>query len=85
MVEEIESKVIGLIADALRMRGLDVHPTLEMSLIDSGILDSLSIVNFVGCLEKSFGIEIGMSDVTLDNFDNAKLISDLVRAKLSGA
>lgn len=83
MSEQVQEIVSGLVKETLQLRGLTIEPSPEMSLIDSGMLDSLSIVTFVGSLEKAFGIEISMSDMTLDNFDNVQLISELVRSRLA--
>ena len=82
MAEDIQDAVTHCVADALkRGRGFTGQPSPDMSLIDSGLLDSLSIVTFVGQLEMTFGISIQMSDMTLDNFDNIRLISELVKSK----
>ena len=86
MAQDIQRIVTQCVADALRRdRGITDDPAPDMSLVDSGLLDSLSIVTFVGQLETKFGITISMSDMTLDNFDNIRLISELVTSKrLSG-
>jgi acyl carrier protein len=52
-----------------------------MSLVDSGMIDSLSIVTFVGRLESAFGISVSMADMTLDNFDTIERITAMVKAK----
>ena len=83
MLGNIDETVQEIVAQALKMRGIDAKPAPDMSLIDSGMLDSLSIVAFVGCLEKAFHIEISMSDMTLDNFDNTQVISELVISKMA--
>ncbi|HPW19604.1 MAG TPA: acyl carrier protein [Vicinamibacterales bacterium] len=62
-------------------RGLSVKPEPGMSLVDSGMLDSLSIVTFVGRLESGFGISISMADMTLENFDTIERIAAMVIAK----
>jgi acyl carrier protein len=86
MAEDIAGIVTQSVADTLRRdRGITDQPSPDMSLVDSGLLDSLSIVTFVGQLEIKFGITISMSDMTLDNFDNIRSITELVKAKrLSG-
>jgi acyl carrier protein len=83
MLSDIQQKVQELVAQALKLRGIDAKPVPDLSLIDSGLLDSLSIVTFVGSLEAAFGIQVGMSDMTLDNFDNTHVITELVQAKLA--
>ncbi len=81
MTAEIETTVQSLVADTLKSRGIDVTPSADMSLIDSGMLDSLTIVTFVSKLEKAFDVVIETADMTLDNFDNIQLIANLIRAK----
>jgi acyl carrier protein len=83
MPDHIDETITQIVQQTLKSRGLDVRPEKDMSLIDSGMLDSLSIVTFVGELEKAFSIEVSMADMTLDNFDNIQLIEQLVRRKLS--
>jgi acyl carrier protein len=86
MAEDTQVIVTQCVADALRRnRGITDQPSPDLSLVESGLLDSLSIVTFVGQLEARFGITISMSDMTLDNFDNIRLISEFVESKrLSG-
>jgi acyl carrier protein len=82
MADDIQNTVTQCVADALRReRGITGEVSPDMSLVDSGLLDSLSIVTFVGQLETKFDISISMSDMTLDNFDNISRISELVRSK----
>jgi acyl carrier protein len=83
MLSDIHEKVQDIVAQALKMRGIDAKPGPDMSLIDSGMLDSLSIVTFVEGLQKAFNIEISMSDMTLDNFDNTQVITELVQSKVA--
>lgn len=84
MADDILSTVTKNVADTLeRDRGLTITPEPGMSLVDSGMLDSLSIVTFVGRLESAFGISVSMADMTLDNFDTVERIAAMVRAKLS--
>ena len=50
--------------------------TRESSLLDSGIVDSLGILDLVGFLEERFGIEAQDDDLVPDNFES---IDSLVR------
>jgi acyl carrier protein len=83
MLSDIRETVQEVVAQALKMRGIDATPAADMSLIDSGMLDSLSIVSFVEALQQAFNIEIAMSDMTLDNFDNTEVICELVTSKMA--
>jgi len=85
MTEDIQESITQILSDMLLTQGISIKPSQDMSLIDSGLLDSLNIVTFVGQLETAFGITIAMSDMTLDNFDKIEFICELVRSKhLSG-
>lgn len=54
----------------------EINQTTE--LIESGILDSLSIMVFVTHLEDEFQIEISDDAITADNFSNVLKIAQLV-------
>ena len=84
MLDEIENKIKNIVSETLKeMRGLDIKLTNEFSLIDSGALDSLSIVDVVQRLQREFDIEILVQDVTLDNFDTIDLITKFVKTRLA--
>ena len=55
----------------------------ELSLVESGIIDSLSIFRLVSFLEENFGVSIGDDEITLDKFRTINAIGDLVVAKRS--
>ena len=85
MADDVLNTVTRYVAETLdRERGLTITPDPEMSLVDGGLLDSLSIVTFVARLESAFGISISMADMTLDNFDTVGRISAMVKAKQLG-
>ena len=81
MSDNIQETITELVSEALILRGITAKPSPDMSLIDSNLLDSLSIVTFVGKLEIAFDITISMSDLTLENFDSIQLITELVKLK----
>lgn len=81
MTKDIQETITQIVAKTLLLNGITAKPSPDTSLIDSGMIDSLSVVTFVGQLEKEFDITILMTDMTLENFDNIQLISELVRSK----
>jgi acyl carrier protein len=81
MTKDIQETITQFVTEILLQRGITAKPSPDTSLIDSGMIDSLSVVTFVGQLEVAFDITISMADMTLDNFDNIQLICDLVRSK----
>lgn len=53
-------------------------------LLEDGILDSFDIVNLVLELNEEFGINIGVEDVTEENFNTVEAIQNLIEEKLEG-
>ena len=56
----------------------------EAALLDSGILDSLSLLRLVVFLEERFGITIGDAGVLPENFATVNTICAYVRAREPG-
>ncbi|MCX5905396.1 MAG: acyl carrier protein [Proteobacteria bacterium] len=78
----VEEKVTSIIATAVKeMTGLAIELTSDQSLIDSGILDSLSIVNVIKCLQSEFSIDISAGDITLENFDTIGSITQFIKIR----
>ena len=48
------------------------------SLIESGLLDSLIVLEVVGYLEAEFGVEFRPEHITLENFETVVAIESLV-------
>jgi acyl carrier protein len=53
----------------------------ETPLLDSGILDSLSLLRVVVFLEERFGITMGDTDLLPDNFASVNAICTYIRAR----
>jgi acyl carrier protein len=53
----------------------------DTRLIDKGFVDSMGIMELVSFIEKKFGIELEMDDMTMDNFATISAISDLIARK----
>ncbi len=75
VMEIVKNILIGILKDA---SGLDIELTEDQSLIDAGIIDSLSIVKLIKVLQDTFNIEIYAGDITLDNFDTIRVISNFI-------
>ncbi len=54
----------------------------DEGLLDSGILDSFGLVEFIGFIESEFGIEVDEEEFTNDNFKDLTAIKKFVQGKL---
>ena len=71
VMENAQSKGVTEVAD-------------DMSLTDSGIIDSLGIFRLVSYLEETVGVHIGDDEILVDNFQTIEAIERFVNAKLAG-
>ena len=55
----------------------------ETALIDDGLIDSLDIVAIVTELMEAFDVELGVDDLTPENFNSVEAIEDLIERKQS--
>ena len=65
------SKIVAIIR---RVAGQPVTPAPDESLFESGMLDSFTLTDLVGELEKQFSISIPDSDLTPRRFDSIERI-----------
>ena len=63
------------------IKGTDIHPGVDDSLFQSGLLDSFALADFVSGLEKEFGITIPDSDLSARKFDTIRKVASYVSAK----
>lgn len=54
---------------------------LDDNLLDSGVLDSMAIMQLVAHLEKQYGITIPTEDIDPEHFATVNALADLVRAR----
>ena len=55
----------------------------ETALIDDGLIDSLDIVAVVTELMEAFDGELGVDDLTPENFNSVEAIEELIESKQS--
>ena len=55
----------------------------ETALIDDGRIDSLDIVAVVTELMEAFDVELGVDDLTPENFNSVEAIEELIESKQS--
>lgn len=52
-----------------------------VSLLDSGVIDSLGILDIVAFLEESFGVQVRDEDLAPENFDTLAALERFVEAR----
>lgn len=62
--------------------GKDLTGRDTEAIVESGILDSLSILELVNALESRFGIFFEEDDLTLENFGKLTTIERLLQARI---
>jgi len=53
-------------------------PSAETDLMESGLLDSLTLVELMASLEEKFGIRISFDEIEIDNFRSVRKIAEFV-------
>lgn len=72
----IGQRLLGLFADAFQIEA----PAADLDLIESGVLDSLQLVELLYRLEREFGARIPIEDIDLDDLRTLERIAGLIAA-----
>ena len=75
------ANIIELQNNIMRILSEKIHvevPSVETDLMESGLLDSLTLVELMASLEEKFGISISFDDIELDNFRSVDRIAEFV-------
>ena len=62
-----------------RRRRTEISPT--ESLINGGVIDSLSVVELIAFIERHYALEFDLEDLVAENFDTLQRIAALVASK----
>ncbi len=52
------------------------------SFLETGVIDSMGVMELVGFVQKEFGLEVAQHEIVVDNFDSVRKLADFVRRKL---
>ena len=58
---------------------------VDTSLISSGLIDSLAVLDIIAFLETHFDVQFEPEDLTGENFDCIFSMAELVRSRMKGA
>ncbi len=77
---DIKQKLIDfLYDDSLKDEFKDLDP--DDSLLELGIVDSVKMLDLIGFIEDTFGIEIDEEDLYPENFDSLNAIEEYIESK----
>jgi len=72
-----ELQILSLVTDDMQLP----VPDVATDLIDEGILDSLVFVDLIARLEETFGFEIDLSELEIDEFRSVRQIAAYVQTQ----
>jgi len=74
---KLEHRIAALFSDKLNVQ----VPSLETDLIETGLVDSLTFVEFLAHLEQDFAIHVSLEDLEIDHFRTITSIPAFVATK----
>lgn len=78
-------QIRDIVQSTIDATGLGIEVEDDMSLVEGGVLDSMSIVTLVQELQQTFDIDIDFADITISNFDSVNAIAEYVGARKASA
>ncbi len=79
--ERIEDQIKTMLADRFIVSLPPDEIDEEISLVDAYDVDSVSVLELIVGLEEAFGISVGNTDFSIDNFQTVSAIADFVRSR----
>jgi len=76
----MEEKILAIMKEIRN----DIDFEKETALIDDKVLDSFDIVSLISELNDTFDIEIGIDDMTNENFNSLSAVRKMVEHLLDG-
>ena len=70
-------RIIHLLSERIHIEA----PSADTDLMESGLLDSLTLVELMSSLEEQFGINISFDEIEIDNFRSARRIAEFVNRR----
>ncbi len=74
---QLANQISALFSERLHLQ----VPSLDTDLIDTGLVDSLTFVEFLAQLEQEFGVQVSLEDLEIDHFRTIARIAAFVATK----
>ncbi len=78
-------RITEIVQETIDASGLGITVDDDMSLVEGGLLDSMSIVRLVQELQQTFDVDIDFADITISNFDSISALTQYIDARKAGA
>lgn len=80
-VEEIQSTLLGFISETFIVDRMDID--VNKSLVQTGIIDSIGLVQISAFIEKEFRLHVLEGDMTRDNFGSVVQMAMFIHKRLA--
>ena len=80
---DIEARIRRFVAETLLFSGDGFDHSDDASFLESGMIDSLGVMDLVTFVQSSFGVAVDPAEITPDNFDSVNKLAGYIRRKLS--
>lgn len=84
-MEMVEENLRQFIVENILFSGGKYPYPDEASFLESGVVDSMSVMELVMYAEKTYKISIGDNEIVPANFDSIRNLSGFIRQKLASA
>ena len=74
---KLAHQISALFAEKLHLQ----VPSVDTDLIDTGLVDSLTFVEFLAQLEQEFGVRVSLEDLEIDHFRTVTRIAAFIATK----
>ena len=80
MPSTLSSDIAGLLSDRMGL----LAPSVDTDLFETGILDSLSLVELLIHIETTYGVTLNLSDIEIENFRSVESIAEFIERSGGG-
>lgn len=82
---DIEEQLAAHLIESAKKRGKPLSAIdKDRPFFEAGVLDSLSLLDFVAFVEKQFGVEVASRDIVPENFGTLRSVGEYVARRING-
>ena len=80
--DDVEADLRRFIADNFPLGGEVAQLDGEQSLVEAGVIDSTGVLELIGYVEETYGLEVPDADLLPENFDSLANVASYVGRRL---